>query len=294
MAPSGREIALQADHAAGCQQRLIGRMHHVLVRVPFHAFHVLGDAAAGDGQAVAVQVAVIEQSLHQQRHAACFEHVLGDITAARFQIRDIRCLFEDFGDVEQVELDAAFMRDRRQMQRGIGGAAGGGDDRCGVLQRLARHDVARPDILDDQVHDHLARQKAELVAQFVRRRRARRIGQRQTDRLGDGRHGVGGELGAAGAGRGTGVFLQRQQILVGHLPDRMLAHRFVDVLHGDFLALESAGQDRAAVNVDRGHVEPAHRHHHAGLRLVAAGDADQRVIGVAAHGELNQIRNHLA
>src|SRR4051812_49716456 len=42
---------------------------------------------------------------------------LGDITAARFQIRDIRCPFEDFGDIEQRELDTAFVSDCRQMQR---------------------------------------------------------------------------------------------------------------------------------------------------------------------------------
>src|ERR1700690_1270887 len=138
----GGKIAFHADHTAGRQQRLICRAHHVLVRVPFHALHVLGDGAAGDGQAIAVQIAVGEQCLHQIRHAPSLEHILGDITAARFQIRDIRCLFEDFGDVEQIELDAAFMRDRRQMQRGIGRAAGGGDDGGGILQRLAGDDVA--------------------------------------------------------------------------------------------------------------------------------------------------------
>ena len=94
--------------------------------------------------------AMVEQRLHQQRNAASFEHVFGDITAAGFQIRDIRCPFEDFGDIEQIEFDAAFVGDRRQMQRSIGRAAGGGDDSGGVLQRLAGDDVARADILDDQ------------------------------------------------------------------------------------------------------------------------------------------------
>ena len=247
----GREIALEADHAAGREQRLIGRTHDVLVRIPFHVLHVLGDRAAGDGQAIAVHEAVVEQCLHQQRHAACFEHILGDITAARFQICDIRCLFEDFRDIEQIEFDAAFVRDRRQMQRGIGGTAGGGDNGRGIFQRLAGDDVARADVLDDQVHDHLARQHAELVAHFVRRRRAGRIRQRQADGFRYRRHGVGGELRAAGAGRGTGVLFERLEIGVRHLADRMPADRFVDVLHGDRLALEGAGQDRAAVDVDR-------------------------------------------
>ena len=241
-----------------------------------------------------MHVAVVEQGFHQKRHTASFEHVLGDITAARFQIRDIWCLFEDFGDVEQVEFDAAFMRDGRQMQRSICGTAGGGNHCGGVLQRLAGNDVARPDILHDQVHDHLAGQRAELVAHLVGRRRAGRIGQRQADRLGHGRHGVGGELRAAGPGRGAGVLFERLEILVRHLPDRMPADRLVDVLHGDVLAFELSGQDRPAIDVDRRHVEPAHRHHHAGLRLVAAGDADQRVVSMATHREFDRIGDHLA
>ena len=94
----------------------------------FTLFEVLGDGPAGDGHAVAVQVAVVEQRLHQQRNAAGLEHVLGDVSAARLQVGDVGRPLEDLGDVEEVELDAAFMRDRRQMQRGIGRAAGGRDD----------------------------------------------------------------------------------------------------------------------------------------------------------------------
>ena len=142
----GREIAFQADDAAGRRQRLVGRADDVLVGIPFHVLQILGDRAAGYGHAVAVQEAVVEQRFHQKRNTASFEHVLGDITAARFQIRDIRCPFEDFGDVEQREFDTAFMRDRRQMQRSIGRAAGRGDHRGGIFQRLARDNVARADV----------------------------------------------------------------------------------------------------------------------------------------------------
>ncbi len=43
-----------------------------------------------------------------------------------------------------VELDAGFLRNRQQMQHGVGRSAGRGDDRDRVLDRLARDDVARP------------------------------------------------------------------------------------------------------------------------------------------------------
>ena len=174
-------------------------MHDVLVGIPLHAFHVLGDGAARDGDAVAMQEAVVEQRLHQERYAANFEHVFGDITAARLQIRDIRCPFEDLGHVEQVEFDAALVRDGRKMQRRICRAARGRHHGGGIFQRLAGDDVARAQVELDQVHDLLARRHAEPVADFVRRGRAGRIRQREADRLGHRRHRVGGELGAAGA-----------------------------------------------------------------------------------------------
>src|SRR6185295_10610997 len=109
----GREITFEPDHAAGRQQRFIGGTHDVLVGIPFHVLHILGDRAAGYRQTVAVQVAVIEKCFHKKRHTTSFEHILGDITATWFQICDIRSLFEDFGDIEQREFDTALMRDRR-------------------------------------------------------------------------------------------------------------------------------------------------------------------------------------
>ena len=257
------------------RDRLIGRTHDVLLGVPFHARQILRDRPPGDRHAVAVQVTVVEQRLHQKRHAASFEQILGDIAAARFQIGDIWCPFEDLGDVKKVELDPAFMCDCWQMQAGIGRAAGGGDHGRRILQRLAGDDVARPDVGLDQLQDHLAGGGAELVAEFVRRGRAGRIRQREADRLGHRRHRVGGELGAAGAGRRAGDLLELVEILARHVADRMLADRLEHVLYRDRLAPEGAGQDRAAIDEDRRHVEADHRHHHAGQRLVAAREPDQ-------------------
>ena len=54
------------------------------------------------------------------------------------------------------------------------------------------------------------------------------------------------------------------------------------------------GHDRAAIEEHRRHVQPQHRHHHAGQALVAARDADQRVIAMAAHGQLDGIGDHFA
>src|SRR5690606_17062970 len=72
------------------------------------------------------------------------------------------------------------------------------------------------------------------------------------------------------------------------------ADHLEDVLHRKVAALVTARQDRAAVDEDRWHVEPQHRHHHARQALVASGEADDRVVAVAADRQLDRIRDHLA
>ena len=237
---------------------------------------------------------MVEKGLEHERHAASFEQVLGDIAAGRFQIRDIRCPFQDFGDGEQIEVDAAFMRDRRQMQRRVGRAARGGDDGRGILERFPGDDVARTDVQREQVHDLLAGRHAEAVPDLVRRGRAGRIGQRKADGLRHASHGVGGELRAAGPGRRTGHLLELVEVLESTSCRPTRTDGLEQILHRDRPALERARQDRAAIDEDRRHVETAHRHHHAGQGLVAAGQADQRVVAMAAHGELDAIGDDLA
>ncbi len=74
----------------------------------------------------------------------------------------------------------------------------------------------------------------------------------------------------------------------------MLADGLEQILHGHGLATERARQDASAIDEDRRDVEAHHRHHHAGQGLVAAGHADEGVIGMAAHGQLDRIRDDLA
>src|SRR5262249_56190829 len=112
--------------------------------------------------------------------------------------------------------------------------------------------------------------------------------------VGVGGGGWGGEGGGGGGGGGGSILLQVLEIGVGELSHRVLADRLEHILDGDRLAAEGAGQDRAAVNENRGHVEAAHHHHHAGQRLVATGNPDERVIGVPAHGQLDGIGDDLA
>ena len=115
-----RQIAAQTHHTTGRGDRIIGRANHVLIGVPFHGSEVFRNGAASHRHAIPVQIAMVEQSFHEQRNTAHFKHVLGDIATTRLQIGDIGRLFEDFRDIEQSEFNACFMGNGGQMQSRIG------------------------------------------------------------------------------------------------------------------------------------------------------------------------------
>ncbi len=88
----------------------------------------------------------------------------------------------------------------------------------------------------------------------------RGAGGRDAEHLEGHRHGVGGELPAAGAGAGRGGLLQRVQLLFGDLARGELADGLEDLLDGDVVALEVPGADGAAVEHQPGDVQARERH----------------------------------
>ena len=288
------QVALEHDEPAGRRQRLCRRVHDILPSREDHILQVFSDRLTGDRHAIAVQIAAVEQGLHQHRHAADIVQILHHVPSARLEIADIRGALADLAEIMQVELDAGLVGDRRQMQSAIGRAAGRGDDCRGVFERLAGDDVARPNVALDQFHHRPARGLRVGVARIVWRRRAGRARQCQPDRLGNAGHRVGGEETAARTRRGASGAFELVQFLVGHPADAVRADTLIDIANRHVAAMEAAGQDRAAIHENRRHVEPHHRHHQPGQRLVAPCQSDERVIAMAAHRQFDRVGDDLA
>ena len=180
------------------------------------------------------------------------------------------------------------------MQRSVGRAAGGRDHTRGVHEGLAGADVTRAQIAGDELHHLLAGGDRDFITRPVRSGCHVAVRQGQANRLADAGHGVGGELTAAGAMSRAGDLFERDQLGERAIAGSELTHRLEHVDHGHVIATVGAGQDRAAIDEDRGHVEPQHRHHHAGQALVAAREAHKRVITMASDRYFNRIRNDLA
>ena len=111
-------------------------------------------------------------------------------------------------------------RDREQVENAVRRAAGAGDRGDRVLERVARQDLRRPDVVADERHHELARRARGVGLRRVRRRDAGEAARADAEEVDHERHRVGGELAAARAGAGAGGRLERVHLLVGHLSRR--------------------------------------------------------------------------
>ena len=81
-----------------------------------------------------MQRARLEQCAHHDAGAAHVVEVAREKAAARLQVGNERRAGEHRGHVVQVKANAGLVRDGRQMQRGVGGAAGGRHHRARILE----------------------------------------------------------------------------------------------------------------------------------------------------------------
>ena len=109
----------------------------------------------------------------------------------------------------------------------------------------------------------------------------RHVWHAQAERLRHHRHRVGGELPGAGADTRQAGALEPGKRRLVHRAGHHRTDRLVGIEDRHVAAVKAAGQRRAAIDEDRGHVAADHAHHHARQRLVAAAEADQPVIGKA-------------
>ena len=225
-------------------------------------------------------MAAFDQRADDDGGTADVVDILGGVFATGAQITDQRRARKNLADVVDGEGNAGLVGKRRQMQRGVGRATGGGDDGCAIFQRLPRHDLARQRPAPLQHLHHKASGAARnLRALGIDAGDHRHIGHRQPHRFGHHAHGVGGELSGAGAdGRQAGALDALKRRLVDFARHEA-ADGLIGIEHGEGLSLEPARQRAATVDEDRRHIAADHAHHHAGKRLVAAAEADQRVVG---------------
>ena len=257
-------------------------------------FQVLRDRLAGDGHAIAVEQLLIQQVLHHRRGAADVMHVLHDVLAAWFQVRDVGDAIAHLLKVIDGERYVHGAGDGDEVQHGVGGAAEGHDHDHGVLESLTRHDVAGLEVLFHQRADGLPCLQAFGDLGAVGSGTGGAVWQRHAHGFDGGSHGVGRVHAAAGASAGAGVAHDVLSFIVGDGAGNVLA---VALEGGDdvqSLAAAMARSDGTAVDHQGGPVDAPHGHHDARHVLVATGDRDEAVVPLAAHHGFHRIGDEVA
>ncbi len=216
------------------------------------------------------------------------------VAAAGFQVGEDRCGGGRLVEIFQRECGSGLRRDGQQVQHRIGGAAAGGNGGSGVTEGVPRQEGSWRHLPVRQIDrpppapfglDLLMRIGCGHIVGAHRR---------QAQHAQRHRHGVGGELAAAGARAGAGGAFQCMQFLGGHAAGGSLPHGLEHILDGDVAILESSGGDRSAIENQSRHVEAGQRHGGGGNGLVAAHQHHDAVQTMAAHHQFDGIGDHLA
>ena len=154
---AGREVAAQNLDMATWLDRPFERHEHVLSGLePRERGEILGDRLAGDGKAVAVNEILLEQIFHHRRSTSDIVQVFHHVFAGRLEIGQERHAVAHRLEILNGQRHAHGARHGNEMQHGVGRAAERHHDHHGVFEGPARHDVARFDVLFQQIPDGLA------------------------------------------------------------------------------------------------------------------------------------------
>ena len=232
--------------------------------------------------------------MHHRQNAAGVIKVFQMVIPARSQMAEIGHLGRDPVGDEDIQVDPRFAGDRRKVQHRIGRAAEGHVDGEGVFKRLLRHDVQRPDILFEQLHDPISRFFGKPIPLGIDGGNRAVPRKAHSDRLGEAVHAVGGVHPRTGAAGGTRIVFPVKQLGIVDRPkgvgtDRLEHPRKVDRLD----SILFSGKHRTAGNEDRGNVDPGSGHQHSGDDLVAVGNENQCVEGMGVGHYFDRVGDQL-
>ena len=180
-------------------------MNDLLIAV-FDVREVFAHGLAGNGHEGGVEQVRARQLLHDGPDAARLLQILHERVARGGEVTEVRRFLTDLIDHVQIQLDTSFVGDGGQVQHRVRRAAERHIDRLGVVEGGGRHDIARTDILLDELHDLHARVLGKAQARGVDGGDGAVAAQRHANGLGQAVHGVGGVHARAAAAGGAGVF----------------------------------------------------------------------------------------
>ena len=286
-------VAPQDGDAAGLRIRMLERTDDLGILID-DALKVLPNRLAGRRDERQIEQVALGQLLHDGRHTACHIEFRNVVRASRRQVTDIGHLGRQFVEQFEVKRDPCLVRDGQQVQDGVGRAANGHLAGQRIAERLGRQDIARLDILFEQLHDLHAGMLGQVDAGGVHGGDSAVAGQGHADGLGQAVHGVCRVHARTRAAARARAALALLELLLGHKAGLVRADRLKGFGQRDLLAVKVAGQHGAARNQDRWDVQAGRRHEHTGHDLVAVRNEHQGVELMGLRQGLDRVRNELA
>jgi len=233
------------------------------------------------------------EHLEDRRDPASAVQVLDGVGACGPEAGDVRGVPGDL--VEVVESDGAseLLGDGGQVEGRVGGSSDGHVHADGVAERVAGDDVAGLDVLLDELDDAPSGLPGDLQLPVVVSEGCGASGQADTEGLGQAGHGVGREKPGAAAPSGACGALHGVELVLVDLPGAVGSDRLEDGLEVHVAVLSGSGLHGPAGDDEAGDVHPSHCHEHPGGDLVAVGDADPSVEGVAFDHHLAAVGDDL-
>ena len=292
----GRQVAFQNREMPLFVHRIVPLPDHILIgaRISWYFGQRLFHGLTGDGHAVTVQQAVVQQHFQHLRHTACTVKIHRHVAPRRFQVAQHRYFLAHALKIVDGPFDVRGMRHRQIVQYGVGGTAGGHDQRHGVFYRFAGDDVERLDVHFDGVDQHARGFCRGVCLLGIGGSHLRRAQHAHAQRLERARHGVGGVHAAAGAYRRAGIFFDADEIFFAHFAGCISAHRFKRTDDGEINAFPLAGLDGARVHINRRHVDAQHGNHAAGHVFVAAAAYQHAVHRLTVDRGFDAVGDHFA
>ena len=249
---------------------------------------VLAHRLAVHGQRLLMDELALHQFVDDRRNAAGAVIFFAEVFAGGLHVDEQRHLVPDRLPILDRERHADVARDGVDVDRRVGRAADRAVDDDRVLERLAREDVRRLQVLPHHLDDPLAGPIGDLAALAVGRRDRRAAGQAHAERFGERVHGRGGAHRVAMADRGRGGGDDLHELLVVDLALGEVGARLPDDgARAAALAMMPAVEHGPAGEHDGGNVD-RRRGHDAGRRRLVAAGRQHHAVDEIAHQDFDE------
>ena len=177
--------------------------------------------------------------------------------------------------LRSVEVDAALVRDGRQVQHGVGGAAERHVHGERVAERVLGHDVTRLDVLFEQLHNFHACLFAELDSLGIDSRNGAVAAQTHAQHFGEAVHGIGGVHAGAAAAAGAGFVFVFVELVKRELAGVVGANRLKHTGKAGLVAGKTACQHRTAANKNCRNIQSCRCHKKSWNIFITVRNHDQ-------------------